>query len=1130
MSENIHQIYVANPIISNSSTDLMYFGQSPYGSGNDAAMLFSNFASQFLPLSGATSITTLGTIVTGTWEATLIDSHFGGTGTDNSGLTIKLDNGQAGYILTSDSSGNATWQVNGALGGVTSISVASPITASSSTGNVTLGINNATTSSLGAASFNATHFSVTAGAVSANNFTVTAGTGLSGGGSLTLGGSVTLSLGSTIVSSLAGTSNQIVVSGSTGAITLSLANGLSLGTSQSFTAPVGGILCPGKIIIGATSQSDSAAKLEVHGGFLGTYYNSSGVRPNIVASIAGLSVGWNFSNSGEVNFYNNYISGPTNIYTFTYYNSASWVDLINFSVSATNAAKITLFNTNGGVGNGNIYGDATYGLHLDTASNSSPISIDGSFVRIFNTMVIGTTTPATSAILTLASTTTGFLPPRMTTTQKNAISSPAGGLVVYDSTLLDLQFYNGSSWIGTTGSGVTSIAGTADQIVASSSTGAVTLSLSSTLLTPGTLGTTGQVFTKSSSAADTHSSLEVHGGFFETYYDSALVSPVTVNSVAGLAIGWNFSGGSAEVNFWNNFGLFTSTSSEIFNFLYYNGTNSAWQELLRISQNTTNATRLFLPNTNSGMGGGNIYGDATYDLHFDTGGNNKPIALDGSAVYISSVLGVKDPNPGTTFSVSGNAQIGFAPGTTAPANGLVITGQLGIGTTTFNDNTYCQILAPSGFSANLLLNGTLTNLDGATQTAANYATVTFSPTSNAIHAAAYYAFCTFSPPTGVTIAKASNVYSDVGVQSGAGSITNGYGGYFSLPAFGTSKQALYADNLSIGYTSTDLSGTNKLVVSGQSSFGTATPISFIFHTVASSTSFGYGSFVSGSTQALGGTHDAVGLFINTVLTATASGAANLRSIYISPNYAVGGGSGTTASMAGIFIDQGTTTTDPTVGYGIYVTNPLYGTTTYSIYTEGQNIFAYGGLLPAFGFNQTPSLILGTNGSLSGCLKFWSVTSAVPCLIQNTIGNLHIDTSSAIYLNYYSGGGGTIFGNGASGGVASVSGSGLGTFSGLITTAGINLNSGATQVGAYSVSVNDYYVNVNTSGGSFTVTLPASLVSGKTWVIKDVVGSCQSNNLTISGNGNNIDGVSTILIATNYGSVTIYSNGSAYFIV
>ena len=51
-----------------------------------------------------------------------------------------------------------------------------------------------------------------------------------------------------------------------------------------------------------------------------------------------------------------------------------------------------------------------------------------------------------SAIIQADSTTKGFLPPRMTTTQKNAIASPAAGLVLYDSTTNKLQCYNGSTW------------------------------------------------------------------------------------------------------------------------------------------------------------------------------------------------------------------------------------------------------------------------------------------------------------------------------------------------------------------------------------------------------------------------------------------------------------------------------------------------------------------------------------------------------------------------------------------------------------------------------------------------------------------------------------------------------------
>jgi len=61
-------------------------------------------------------------------------------------------------------------------------------------------------------------------------------------------------------------------------------------------------------------------------------------------------------------------------------------------------------------------------------------------------VITGGTSISASAQFQIDSTTKGFLPPRMTTTQKNAISSPAAGLVVYDSTTNKLCCYNGTTW------------------------------------------------------------------------------------------------------------------------------------------------------------------------------------------------------------------------------------------------------------------------------------------------------------------------------------------------------------------------------------------------------------------------------------------------------------------------------------------------------------------------------------------------------------------------------------------------------------------------------------------------------------------------------------------------------------
>lgn len=64
-------------------------------------------------------------------------------------------------------------------------------------------------------------------------------------------------------------------------------------------------------------------------------------------------------------------------------------------------------------------------------------------------ILIGAGTEDGSALLQLDSTTTGLLPPRMTTAQRDVVGSPASGLSVYNTTTNDFEFYNGTSWTGT---------------------------------------------------------------------------------------------------------------------------------------------------------------------------------------------------------------------------------------------------------------------------------------------------------------------------------------------------------------------------------------------------------------------------------------------------------------------------------------------------------------------------------------------------------------------------------------------------------------------------------------------------------------------------------------------------------
>lgn len=68
-------------------------------------------------------------------------------------------------------------------------------------------------------------------------------------------------------------------------------------------------------------------------------------------------------------------------------------------------------------------------------------------VRDDGRVAMGTSTPDASALLTVTSTTGGILFPRMTTTQRNAIATPADGLVIYNTTDNKLQVRAGGAWV-----------------------------------------------------------------------------------------------------------------------------------------------------------------------------------------------------------------------------------------------------------------------------------------------------------------------------------------------------------------------------------------------------------------------------------------------------------------------------------------------------------------------------------------------------------------------------------------------------------------------------------------------------------------------------------------------------------
>ena len=89
---------------------------------------------------------------------------------------------------------------------------------------------------------------------------------------------------------------------------------------------------------------------------------------------------------------------------------------------------------------------------LDTAGNNAMImygdGLSGTRTLWVNGSVgVGVLGNNASARLQVDSTTQGFLPPRMTTAQINAIATPAEGLVVYNTTISHLCVYQAGAWV-----------------------------------------------------------------------------------------------------------------------------------------------------------------------------------------------------------------------------------------------------------------------------------------------------------------------------------------------------------------------------------------------------------------------------------------------------------------------------------------------------------------------------------------------------------------------------------------------------------------------------------------------------------------------------------------------------------
>jgi hypothetical protein len=266
---------------------------------------------------------------------------------------------------------------------------------------------------------------------------------------------------------------QVIVTGETGGEFVSVYNG-NLTVWQ--RAVVSGSATLSSVFVG--NRAGESATSAINSNFFGSAAGLNATNAQS-SNFFGLSAGELASGALQSNFL-----GPFAGYAATNASGSNFFG-VNAGVSATNATNSNFFGRlagNGATGanHSNFFGfnvgnSSTHAITganniligtnitTPTAATANSANIGGvlyltgtygtttgnprAAAQTAGKVGINTTTPVASAVLEITSTTAGVLFPRMTTVEKLAIGSPAAGLQVYDTTLNQMSYYNGTTWV-----------------------------------------------------------------------------------------------------------------------------------------------------------------------------------------------------------------------------------------------------------------------------------------------------------------------------------------------------------------------------------------------------------------------------------------------------------------------------------------------------------------------------------------------------------------------------------------------------------------------------------------------------------------------------------------------------------
>jgi hypothetical protein len=608
--------------------------------------------------------------------------------------------------------------------------------------------------------------------------------------------------------------------------------------------------------------------------------------------------------------------------------------LVNFDGTATfSTTPAAIYNVVSGAGANTIHNI------VPTATSGVPIISQGSAAQpIFGTAVVsggGTGAASFTAYAPLCggTTTTGIL-------QSAATGIGTSGTVLTSNGAAALPSFQALS-----GLAVTSITGTANQISASASTGAVTLSIPTTVA----IGTSNTV---STSTQITHNATAA--------YNTSLVGTQTSLDVNSIQLGLNISN------------IFQPASDST-----YSAAVSISADMAPASGRTISTSFGILVNPTFGNSG-------TVDSYYGVYTN----FANGTTGSLTSIYGgfFSNPSYGSGINValySDDVSVGYE--SAAPTNGLIVSGISGFGTS--SPNSVSQVTVSSTLAFNILMNGIQAATDSGNSgglTVGLNVSPTFRPTPGAGNAIGLYSSCTFAALTSKTISTAAAmlIYNNYGGNAGtittaygifvntggagAGTITTSYGLYCSAPTAGSTKIAMYTDNLAVGYAGV-APPSSGMIVSGQVGIGTSAPN-------------------SGAVLHIQGTVNnqyAYPLLVNTNLTPSGAGgqqfaiasepkfiAASAQTITAACGLyvfnTVSSNVGTISTLYGILIDTTSSGAGTiTNAYGLYCNTPICATNNYCAYFQGN--VGIGTPSPTYAIH-----VVGTQGSTTSTL--WTLIS------------------------------------------------------------------------------------------------------------------------------------------------------------